>query len=66
MMIRHRIIESARASPHLSVEELKSSLLDYPIEFEFEDGKPDTVGRVETDGDGMARVRRAGAAFMMV
>eukprot|EP00873_Tetraselmis_striata_P045025 jgi/Tetstr1/465289/TSEL_009989.t1 len=61
-----RLVESARASPHLPLDELKSSLLEYPIEFEFEDGNPETVGQVQTDGNGMGRVRRAGAAFMMV
>jgi len=48
------------------LDELKSSLLEYPIEFEFEDGNPETVGQVQTDGNGMGRVRRAGSAFMMV
>lgn len=57
--------EGARA---LDMKILKAVSLDYPIEFEFEDD-PTSVhekGTVSTDKNGFARVRRAGAGFMMV
>mmetsp|Transcript_1267 Transcript_1267/g.3030 ORF Transcript_1267/g.3030 Transcript_1267/m.3030 type:complete len:302 (-) Transcript_1267:54-959(-) len=61
----HRLRDAAR-SAELSTEELRSAALDYPVEFEFEDGRTQSRGEVKTDGNGMARVKRAGAAFMMV
>ena len=52
----------------LDMKVLKAVSLDYPIEFEFEDDPTavDEKGTVPTDKNGFARVRRAGAGFMMV
>ena len=52
----------------LDMKVLKAVSLDYPIEFEFEEDPTAAheKGTVHTDKDGFARVRRAGAGFMMV
>mmetsp|Transcript_39887 Transcript_39887/g.55441 ORF Transcript_39887/g.55441 Transcript_39887/m.55441 type:complete len:266 (-) Transcript_39887:324-1121(-) len=45
---------------------LKALALNYPIEWEFESATGKESGSVQTDVNGFARVRRAGAGFMMV
>jgi len=60
----------AEGAKSMDMNVLKAVSLDYPVEFEFEEdptrtGK-DEQGSVRTDTNGFARVRRAGAGFMMV
>jgi len=45
---------------------LKSMGLNYPVEWEFESATGQESGSVHTDHNGFARVKRAGAGFMMI
>ena len=45
---------------------LKSMGLNYPVEWEFESSTGQDSGTVKTDANGFARVKRAGAGFMMI
>lgn len=68
--VREHVAKLSRegASHALDLKVLKAVSLDYPIEFEFEEDPTgrDERGTVSTDVNGFARVRRAGAGFMMV
>lgn len=62
-----RVGASGAALADIDTQTLKAVSLDYPIEFEFEaTNSRDEQGSVTTDANGFARVRRAGAGFMMV
>mmetsp|Transcript_9649 Transcript_9649/g.16568 ORF Transcript_9649/g.16568 Transcript_9649/m.16568 type:complete len:311 (+) Transcript_9649:80-1012(+) len=48
------------------LDTLKSMGLNYPVEWEFESSTGKDQGSVKTDKNGFARVKRAGAGFMMI